>query len=318
MDSRRVDAIIRHLARSQHGLLTFAQCRDAGVDATQLANRLDRGVLDRVSPVVMRLAGAPVSPESGCMAAVLDAGPGAAVSHQTAAAMWGLPGFARTPVHVTAIRTRVRRTSSHLAVVHEPRAQLPHHTTELDGVPVVTPSRMVFELAGSPWMHPLRLERVVDTALSRRLVSVKSLERVLLELGGRGRAGTVAMRELLATRRSDYRPAESGLEARFAELLARAGMSGFERQVDVGDEEGWVGRVDFIDKDAAIIVETDTALHHGSITDRRHDELRRQRLRAAGWTVIAVTDVDVFQRPDEVVARLREAAGSTARRRNAS
>jgi very-short-patch-repair endonuclease len=153
----------------------------------------------------------------------------------------------------------------------------------------------------------MRLERLLDTAVSRNLVSAGSLHRLLAELARRGRPGISLMRELLAARGPDHRPAESGVESRFQELARRAGMRGFERQHDLGDDDGWIGRVDFVDRERSIIVETDTALYHGSLTDRRRDEMRRRRLTDAGWRVLVFTGVDVFDRPDEVVGRLRQA-----------
>ena len=41
------------------------------------------------------------------------------------------------------------------------------------------------------------------------------------------------------------RPTESGLEFRFHELAQRACIHGFERQVDLGDGDDWIGRADF-------------------------------------------------------------------------
>lgn len=130
---------------------------------------------------------------------------------------------------------------------------------------------------------------------------------MLRDLARRGRPGIRLMREIIDERRDNWRPADSGLEFRFAELAQRAGATDLVRQVDVGDEHGWIGRVDFVDRRRRIVVETDTALHHGSLTDRRYDENRRARLRLAGWQVIVVTDFDVFHRPEMVVAMLRDA-----------
>jgi len=306
-----IDDAIRRRAAQQHGVLTIAQCRADGIKGASIRHRLTKGMLDRVSPTVLRLRGAPPTDASNLMVAVLDAGQGATVSHDSAAAMWGLPGFELMPAHVIGPRDRLRTSSAHVAVVHQPRLLLPHHVTSLDGISVVTPSRLLFDLAGARDVHPTRVERLVDTMLSRRLVSQRSLERLLHDLAQRGRPGISLIRELIDARRGVV-PMESGLEARFDELAKRAGISDLERQVDVGDDDGWIGRVDFLDRRRAIVVETDTALHHGSITDRRRDEERRQRLRRDGWSVVAFTDVDVFHRPDEVVARLRAIAAASS------
>lgn len=239
------------------------------------------------------------------MAAVLDANVGAASSHQTAAALWQLPGFALEPVEVVGRRGRARRSATDAVIVHEPRMLLPHHVVEVDGVPVTTPTRTLFDLAGSAAVHPKRLERTLDTAWSRNLVSHGSLARMLGELARRGRRGITLMRELIADRPADHRPPESSTEARFQEFARRCGLRSFVRQRDMGDDEAWIGRVDFIDAERQLVVEVVDALFHGSLTDQRHDQERWQRLARSGLRVEVVDGFDLFHRPELVVARLR-------------
>ena len=49
--------------------------------------------------------------------------------------------------------------------------------------------------------------------------------------------------EVLA-RRSDQPPTESYLETRVVQVLRDAGLPTFDRQVELADEEGFIGRVD--------------------------------------------------------------------------
>lgn len=86
------------------------------------------------------------------MAAVLDASPGAVLSHEAAARRWGAPGFDRAPLHVTRHRGIARRASS-LARVHEVVDLMPAHVKLIRSVPVTSPARTVFDLAGS--LHPV-------------------------------------------------------------------------------------------------------------------------------------------------------------------
>ena len=46
---------------------------------------------------------------------------------------------------------------------------------------------------------------------------------------------------------------------------------------------------------------------HSSLLDTRHDALRRERLRSAGFSVISVTDRDLFHAPQDLHRRLRAA-----------
>lgn len=133
------------------------------------------------------------------------------------------------------------------------------------------------------------------------------LHRVLDELGGRGRTGTAVVRELLATRPVGAVLPASGLEARVIRILEEAGEPPLERQVDVGGHE-WIGRVDLVDSAVGLIVEIDSAAHHSSKLDRERDRRRDEALYAAGWRlVLRIPEDDVWQRPREVVARVRAA-----------
>lgn len=237
------------------------------------------------------------------MAAVLDSGPNAAISHESAAARWALPGFTIAPLHVIAARTRASVDDA-LATTHRPRSLAPAHLTEIDGIAITTPTRTIFDLASSPGTSPTRLERALDTALARRLVSVASLHRVLDQLAGRGRSGITLMRALVDERPLRQPTVESNLEARFAQIAGAASFRHLERQIDVGDEDGWIGRVDFVDRRRRIVFEIGDALFHGSLTDRRRDEARWDRLRGVGWRVEAVEGFEIFHRRAQLTARL--------------
>ncbi len=307
MDPETTDRVISDLAVTQHGVVARRQLRRAGVGPGAVSRRVEAGRLVEVTPRVLRVAGAPADTHARLMAAALDAGPRAVVSHQSAAALWGLPGFRTEPIHVTARRHRVAKGDL-LATVHEPRCLLGHHVTGLDGVPVTVPARTLFDLAGCREVSPARLGRLVDAAWSRRLVSFAALHRMLGELGRRGRRGIAAMREVLDERPVDHVPPESGLEARFRDLALLAGWRDLDRQVDLSGDTGWIGRVDFCDHRRRVVFEIGDGLFHGSISDRRRDGRRRRSLQEAGWRVIDVDAFDVFHRSDALVTRLRRLA----------
>jgi very-short-patch-repair endonuclease len=150
-----------------------------------------------------------------------------------------------------------------------------------------------------------RAERVIDTCLARRLVSVPALARVLAELAARGRKGSGAFRRIVSARAGDFVPPESELEARFTALVAAARLPAPRRQVEVGDSDTWIGRVDFLFPAAHLVVEVDGARWHTSLTDRRADERRDAQTRAAGFRVERFTWTDVTEHPETVVRRLR-------------
>lgn len=298
------DRTIALIALDQHGVVSRKQLRNAGLSSGVVARRVAAGRLTVLSERVLRVAGAAPSETSQLVAAVLDVDEVASVSHASSAGRWGYTGYRPLPPTITGVRWTGRSAATLPHELHRPRRLLPHHVVVLDGLRITTPTRTLFDLAALPDVWPKRIELLLDSAWSRGLVSHASLTRMLHEIGGRGRAGTVLMRELIAARPPNHRPPESNLESRFDELAKRAGFTGFERQVDVGGEAGWIGRVDFLDPRRRIIVEIDSERFHTALTDRRRDEARHASLRGAGYLVESFTDHDLFHDPDGVVDRL--------------
>lgn len=294
---------MRAVVERQHGVMTRAQAHRLGASSDALRSRLRSPGWVAVSSRVIKLAGSPPTFPQWCMAAALDAGRGAAVSHVAAAALWGLPGFGTEHLHVSRPRETTSRTSR-LATVHEPRLLPDRHRTLLEGIPVTTVARTVFDLAGC--LHPLRTERALDNALSRKLVDLERIRAVAIELLEHGRPGSALMRQLLSDRGAGYIPPASGLEARFFALLVEAGMELPDRQIEVGGE-AWTGRVDFLYRRARLVIEIDSDVHHTAKLDVESDCRRDVALSAGGFGVLRITEAQVWQRPHEAVALVRAA-----------
>lgn len=293
-------------AERQHGVVGRSQLRHLGVHRAVVGRWVAAGVWEQVTPRVLRLAGAPRTFPQRCVTAVLDAGSGALISHVTAASLWALPGFPQGRIHLSREQRHTHR-SSRLAAVHHPRLLLQHHGTVLDGVPVTTVARTLFDLAGC--VHPQRAERALDNALTRGYVTLDTLRRVTIELLERGRVGSSLMRSLLAERGGGYIPPASGLEAQFLALVNAAGLELPEGQVDVGGET-WIARVDFLYRHLRLVIEIDSDLHHSSKLDRESDARRDAALEAAGFWVMRFTEHQLRENPDEVVASVRTALES--------
>jgi very-short-patch-repair endonuclease len=299
-----VDAALHELAAARHGFLTRTDARVAGISKKALIRRIERGDWETHGRRVLRRTGAPWTRASPLMRAVLDAGPGAVISHTTAAAWWGLPGFDVGTVHITRPRGTTCAPAAYADRLHEVLTLRSDQVTVLDGVPIVRPERAIFELCASE--HPKRAERALDAAWARALCSGTSLRRTLAELARRGRGGTVVLRDLLDARPAGWVPPASNLEARFIEI-ARDGMLGeWRRQVDLGDDARWCGRVDFVSTDHPVIVEVQSERYHSALTDAVHDANRRAGLEAAGFVVVEVWDTEVWHARFKVVARVRD------------
>lgn len=311
-----IDQALRSLAESQHALVARWQARSLGLTKDGMHYRLRRGEWKFVNSRVMRLAGSRRTDGQSAMAAVLACGPGAMLSHTSAAAWWGIARFELAPFHVTRPRHRSRHhvpaagTRTHHVVAVDPS-----HVKVLDGVPLSSPARVVFELAGS--LHPLQAERALDNAWSMKLVDWRGLHRILDELSARGRKGTTVLRELMAARPVDYVPPASNLERRFESILADAGERPMLRQVNVGGGD-WVGRVDFRDPDLPLVVEVNSERYHAALSDRRADATRYAKLRAAGFVVLVFTDDQVWRHPREVLAEVVSARRHLRGRRRAA
>lgn len=293
------------LMATQHGLATTAQLQAEGLSAYQVRRLIDGGVLIRLSPRIVRVAGARQTLAQRLLAAVLDAGPSAALSHTSALAWWGLPGFLYDVIHVTHTRDKVYRRSPLADHVHDVVLLPEHHLLKLEDVPTVCPARALFDIAGLRRVHPRRVERAVDNAWSRRLVSGFTLQTMLDELAERGRPGITVMRSILDERGPGYVPPASGLEGRVVQILKEAGQPPLLRQVDCGDDRGWIGRVDFKDPELPFILEVQSERFHASLLDQEADSQRFARLQAAGYIVTTVTDTDVWHRPRHVVVTVQ-------------
>jgi very-short-patch-repair endonuclease len=295
----KIDVELRALAQLQHGVVSRSQARELGAKRHHLRRRLESPDWQAMTPRVLLLVGVPRTFRQRCMAATLDAGNGAAVSHESAAALWGLPGFGAGAVDITRA-VGLDAHPSPLAALHRTCCLPPTHVRLFQHIPVTSPARTIFDLAGT--LHPQRAERALDNALGRRLTTVPALRQVTEELARQGRPGSALMRRLLADRADSYRAPESNLEARFESILEDAGVPVPLRQQDVGGAE-WIGRVDYLDPDRKVVVEIDSELHHTSLLDAASDAERDAALAEAGYTVVRMKEHDLWHRPEEVVRR---------------
>src|SRR4051794_12796669 len=78
------------LGARQHGAVHSKQLLEAGATKDEVRRAAERRELIRVAPEVFVLAGSPRTWRQALMVAVLDAGPGACVSHRAAAILLGI------------------------------------------------------------------------------------------------------------------------------------------------------------------------------------------------------------------------------------
>jgi very-short-patch-repair endonuclease len=134
----------------------------------------------------------------------------------------------------------------------------------------------------------------MDAAWSDRLVTSSTLTAVDQRMSRQGRRGLTRFRELVEERGPAYTPPASNLEARFHEILARHNRPDMRRQVDCGDDERWIGRVDFKAVDCPLVAEVQSERFHRGLLPEEDDRRRLADLRAAGFVVVEVVDEWLF------------------------
>ena len=130
---------------------------------------------------------------------------------------------------------------------------------------------------------------------------------MLDDVAEHGRAGSAGLRRLLIPRANRYVPPESELEARFVDLARTHGLPQPQQQVDIGNGDSWIGRVDFAYPSKRVIIECDGRMAHTELLDREADRERDRLFRASGWTVLRFTWADITGRPTFVAESIRAA-----------
>jgi hypothetical protein len=265
--------------------------------------RLGDGRWHAASYGVYRVGGAPDTWRQRLWVALLEAGDGAFVSHRSSSALFVVPGFPPGIVEVS--KPRALDHTIHAGVLHESGLILPGHLTTVDGIPCSTLARTMFELAAV--VRGDRLIRAVDNAMAHRGLTSQQLEDIVREMAKRGRKGSAIMRKISEQRGPDYVPPESGLESELIDLLVGAGLPEPERQIEVGDEDSFIGRVDLGYRRRKLLLEVDGGPWHTSVSARAHDRERRNRLTAAGWRVMNFDEDDIRVHRTRTVRRVRTA-----------
>jgi very-short-patch-repair endonuclease len=118
----------------------------------------------------------------------------------------------------------------------------------------------------------------------------------LCELASARRPGRSVLVEVLG-RRPRQPPTESYLETRCVQVMRDAGLPGFDRQVELSDRYGLIGRVDPYHR-GGVVELVGRAWH----VDRFSPDHRRYaRLTGAGYRFLPFTFDDVEGRPGHVV-----------------
>jgi hypothetical protein len=295
-----IDRAVGEIAGPQHGVIARRQVIKAGASPKQIRRRTANGRWEDLGEDVIRLPAAHRTWRQAVSVACL-AGPGGVASHRTGAAMDHLPGFAHNRIEV--LRLATQYSSSKLAVVHRTRWLPPWHVRVIDGIPVTTTARTLFDLAAV--VSFARLNRAVNNALLMRLTPYEQLDEMLQEMALRGRSGIRPMRRVLAKLGPGKPPTGSELEDEFEALLEAANEPVPTRQVDVGGDD-WIGRVDYRDEGTPLVYEIDGRTYHQQQLESEADRIRDAELAAAGLVLLRIPRFQLKNRPEWVLKMVRE------------
>jgi very-short-patch-repair endonuclease len=290
----QVLTLVTALAARQRGVVTRRQLLARGVGARTIDRAISAGILH---PIYRGVYGVlPVDalvPLAREQATVLAYSPDVFLSHDTAAALWGLRPVAADVVHITVVGRNAGPPRPGLVI---------HHSAELDrrdtrrheGLPLTAPARTLLDLA--PSLSQRQFEQLFDEALVTRRMR-RSEVRAMLERHPR-RPGVARLAELAhEDRATAWTRADT--EQRLLALLRKAHLPIPEVNTQFGRFE-----LDFFWREARLAVETDGYAFHSSRRQLERDHQRDLELQAAGVMIVRFSWRQVRNEPELVVAQI--------------
>lgn len=285
-------------ALEQWGVITLDEAAACGMSPNAVQRRLDSGRWISIHPGVYRLREIRPTWQQALMAACKWAGPTSAASHRAAARLLEL-GVEQAPTEIVLTRSKKAPRSIKL---HCTDTLPPGDVTHVAGVPVTTASRTLIDLGAVT--SAVTVERALESALRQGRTSIWHLIGRLDELGKPGRRGVATIRAILRARDPRLVPTASELESMLSQLIAGSHLPSPERQFNIYDDEGFIGRTDFAYPAHFLVLEAQSARWHLEKDRWLSDMERRNRLMLLGWRVLEVSWRDIVRKPHEVIRRI--------------
>jgi very-short-patch-repair endonuclease len=274
-------------------VLTHADLLGLGFTAKGIKHRIATGRLHPISKAVYAVGRPELTPHGRWMAAVLHCGDRAALSHRSAAELWGIGHEEKRRIDVTVARKcEIHRKGLKV----RSRPSLPEAGfVRRFGIPVTHPVQTLIDLATE--LKPMRLERAVNQADVHDLVDPETLRLALK--GHSGEPGVKKLRTMLD--RHTFRLSDSDLEILFRPLARAAAFP-------LPLSKHWVlgYEVDFWFPDLGLVVETDGLRYHRTPAQQARMVKRDQTHAAGGLRVLRFTHWQIAYAPTEVTDVLRK------------
>jgi very-short-patch-repair endonuclease len=292
------DGEIARVAARQRGLISLEQLRRVGVSKDAASKRVAAGRLYRVHEGVFAVRYPLLSRNGRFLATVLACGPGAVLSHRSAAVLWGLLEDLDPSVDVTAPNRRGRIPKGICA--HRDGSLTPVDRTEVHGIPCTSVARTLLDLAGVVAVSQLR--KAISEAEVRRVLDHGAVRRLIKR--NRGRRGVARLRVLMDDIHPETKRTRSEMERRFLRMCEKTGLP--HPEVNVPLDAGGVRLTpDFLWRDAGLIVEADGRRYHDTDSAFQLDRRREQRLQLAGWRVSRCTWEQIDREPRNLADTIR-------------
>jgi very-short-patch-repair endonuclease len=296
IDTTSLDQRISALAGRQHGVVAARQLVALGMHPRAVGQRAAAGRLHRVHHGVYAVGHPQLTTHGHWMAAVLACGPGAALSHASAAALWGIRPTAAEYTEVTVPGTGARRRPR--LRIHRSRSLAPVEVTTRHRIRVTTAARTVLDMATR--LSESRLEYLLDEVERRELTDYAALEAIAR--AHTGHKGAAKLRKTLHTYEAGTQPTRSDLEVLFRQLCRDHHLPEPRVNHRVAGKE-----VDFLFAEARLVVEADSWAHHKTRRSFGADHARDAHLARAGYRTLRFTDRQIAGDPPSVAQTVRTA-----------
>lgn len=295
-----IEARIREIATPQGGLVTRAQLMELGLSRAAIFRRVRANTLE---PVLHRVYTVGVQKNRRMMedAALLSAGPEAALSHTSALYHWGLIESPRReqPIHVIVPR-RLQRPHPKI-IFHSAQGLGPDDFVERKGRRMTTVPRTLLDSATV--VQSRLLDQAIAIAQGRGLVTQKELAEVVERF--RGHPGIRVLRDLVSNPNGP-RFVRSKAEQMCVDLILEARLPPPKSNVLVGSYE-----VDLLWPKQRVIVEIDGRAYHTSRHAFDQDREKSNWLATHGYNVLRVTWTQITKQRLVVAAQIATALATS-------
>jgi very-short-patch-repair endonuclease len=294
-----LDRAIAAIAGPQHGIVSRAQLLALGLTSNEIQYRISIGRLHPIHSGVYAVGHMPISPHVLAYAAVLACGPNAALSHGSAATLWGIAKEWQLPLEVTARAQHAHRRLR----VHRSRTLTEADVTEHFGIPVTSPARTLFDNA--PRLSDVRLGRAVNQLRASHYLSLDDL----WELLERRPLTSASKRLCVQLAHPEQRPTRSELEDAFVRFAKRYGLPEYQVNTGVSGYEA-----DIFFPEHRLVVEVDSWEYHRERDQFESDRDRDATRLAAEIATVRVTWERMNLAPQREADRLLAILAQRARR----